>query len=307
MTASTRAGAEEAKSAAGSGTLYVVATPIGNLGDITYRAVEVLRACPVIAAEDTRRLRILAERYGFHPRRVIRSDEHTEEVAAVRVVETLAGGEDVALTSDAGTPGVSDPGFRLVRGAREAGLRVVPVPGPCSPVAALSVSGLPTERFLFAGFPPRRSGRLRQFLGPLLARPETLLLLESPERVLALLQAVAEIAPDRRLVVARELTKLHEELVTGAAEEVAKQLVSSGPRVRGEIVVVIEGARPVREADQEPPRRGRAAAGEDLARQVLRRSWIAKLSRRDVADLLATACGLDRNFAYRIAQQRGEP
>jgi 16S rRNA (cytidine1402-2'-O)-methyltransferase len=277
----------DSESEGGSGTLYVVATPIGNLADITHRAVEVLRACPVVAAEDTRRLRVLAGRYGFSPRRVVRCDERTEETAAGELLRALRGGEDVALTSDAGTPGISDPGFRLVRRARAEGIRVVPVPGASAPVAALSASGLPSDRFLFAGFPPRRAAPLRAFLEPLLARPETLLLLESPARILALLEALATLAPERRVVVARELTKVHEELIEGRAAELREVLAAGGGRVRGELVVLVAGAP------------GAVAVAAPAA--ILSRPWVAKLSRRDLADLLAVACGLDRNAAYRLA------
>jgi 16S rRNA (cytidine1402-2'-O)-methyltransferase len=286
---------------AAAGTLHVVATPIGNLSDITLRAVEVLGRCPVIAAEDTRRLRVLAERHGFRPRRVVRCDERTEERAALELLRALAGGIDVALTSDAGTPGVADPGYRVVRRARQAGFRIVPVPGVCAPVAALSASGLPTDRFLFAGFPPRRAGALRRFLAPLLARPETLLLLESPERTLILLEALAAVVPAREVVLARELTKMHEELVGGTPAALLAALRGREGKVRGEIVLVVAGAGDAAGADEA------AAAGTERARSLLARPWAAKLTRRDLADLLATACGLDRNAAYRLAQLREEP
>jgi 16S rRNA (cytidine1402-2'-O)-methyltransferase len=283
-----------------AGTLHVVATPIGNLSDITLRAVEVLRGCPVIAAEDTRRLRVLAERHGFRPRRVIRCDERTEERAALELLRALAAGEDVALTSDAGTPAVADPGYRVVRRARQAGFRVVPVPGACAPVTALSASGLPSDRFLFAGFPPRRPSALRRFLETLLAGPETLLLLESPERVPALLEALGALDPGREMVLARELTKVHEELVGGTPGELLSLLRSREGKVRGEIVLVVAGARD--SLDDED-----AAGREAHARALVTRPWAAKLTRRDLADLLATACGLERNAAYRLAQVREAP
>ena len=280
------------------GTLHVVATPIGNLGDITQRAVEVLRSAPVIAAEDTRRLRILAERYAFRPRRVVRCDERTEEVASRDLLDALRGGEDVALTSDAGTPGIADPGYLLVRRAREEGIRVVPIPGACAPVAALSASGLPTDRFLFAGFPPRRPSRLRSFLEPLLARSETVVLLESPVRASALLRELAAIAPHRRLVVARELTKIHEELLDGTAGELRDRMAPASGRLRGELVVLIAGAPPEGAAE------GAVESGR-LAREILGRPWARKLSRRDLTDLLTTACGIERNAAYRLSQAAG--
>ena len=278
-----------------AGALHVVATPIGNLADITYRAVEVLGRCSVVAAEDTRRFRILAERYGLRPRRVVRCDEHTEEAAARELVAVMEEGDDVALTTDAGTPGISDPGQRLIRRARERGIRVVPVPGPSAVLAALSASGLSGDRFLFAGFPPRRAGPLRAFLEPLLARPETLVLLESSERILGLLSEIEGLAPGRRVVLARELTKLHEELLDGTAAGLRERFGAGEARVRGELVLVVEGAP--------AERRGARAAGPEAARarEILARPWSVKLSRRDVADLLAVALGLDRRSAYRLA------
>jgi 16S rRNA (cytidine1402-2'-O)-methyltransferase len=281
------------------GTLHVVATPIGNLSDITLRALEVLGGCPVIAAEDTRRLRVLAERHGFRPRRVIRCDQRREERAAAEILRALGAGLDVALTSDAGTPGVADPGSRVVRRVRRAGFRVVPVPGPSAPVGALSVSGLPGDRFLFAGFPPRGAVPLRRFLASLLRRSETILLLESPERTLPLLQALAEVAPDREVVLARELTKVHEQILTGTPLALIQALGGPSVRVRGEVVLAIAGA--------DPEARGEASAAAERARALLGRPWAAKLTRRDMTDLLGVACGMDRNAAYRLVQRRTRP
>jgi 16S rRNA (cytidine1402-2'-O)-methyltransferase len=278
------------------GTLYVVATPIGNLGDITYRAIEILRRCPVVAAEDTRRFRILAERYGLRPRRVVRCDERSETRAAEALLASAAAGEEVALTTDAGTPGVADPGYRTVRLALERGVPVVPVPGACAPVAALSASGLPTDRFLFAGFTPRAAARRRAFLEPLLVVPATLILFESPGRLAGLLKDLAELAAGREVVVARELTKIHETFVRGSAREVGQALDRG---VRGEVVVLVEGPR------ERAAESGAGAAGERLARSLLDRPWARELSRRDLADLLSVACGLGRNAAYRLAAAVG--
>jgi 16S rRNA (cytidine1402-2'-O)-methyltransferase len=272
------------------GALHVVATPIGNLSDMTDRAVEVLRGCSVIAVEDTRRFRILAERHAIRPRRVVRCDERTEARAAVELVAAAVAGESVALTTDAGTPGIADPGYRVVRLARERGVRVIPVPGACAPIAALSAAGLPTDRFLFAGFPPRTSTRRRAFLESLLAFPATLVLLESPERALALLDDLTELAPARRLVAARELTKLHEELVEGTPQEVRRSLSGASGRLRGELVILVASAEAGAETD------ATRRAGEILARP-----WARGLSRRDRADLLEVALGLERNRAYRLA------
>ncbi|MFN2433333.1 MAG: 16S rRNA (cytidine(1402)-2'-O)-methyltransferase [Gemmatimonadota bacterium] len=280
--------------------LHVVATPIGNLGDLTFRAVEVLRACPVVAAEDTRRLRVLAQRYGFRPRRVVLCDERTEERAAGAVLQALLDGSPVALTSDAGTPGISDPGYRLVRAVHEAGLRVIPIPGACAPVAALSASGLATDRFVFAGFPPRRPAGLRSFLESLLSRPETAILLESPERVLALLSELDSAAPGREVVVARELTKLHEEVLRGDAGDLRRGLADREGGLRGEFVVLVAGRGMGQDFE------GASAEARSRARAVLTRPWTRALSRRDLADLLSVACGLERNEAYRLAHATGE-
>ncbi len=279
-----------------AGALYVVATPIGNLGDITYRAVEVLKACALIGAEDTRRLRILAERYGIRPRRVIRCDERTEGRAAAELVRAAAAGDAVALTTDAGTPGIADPGYRVVRFAHEQGVSVVPVPGPCSPIAALAAAGLPTDRFLFAGFPPRAAARRRAYLEPVLALPATLVLLESPERALALLDDIDALAPARRVVVARELTKVHEEFVKGTARDVRRSLGEGSGRLRGELVVLVGGAEALEEA----------LGAARRAREILGRPWARGLSRRDLADLLGVALGLERNAAYRLANAAPE-
>jgi 16S rRNA (cytidine1402-2'-O)-methyltransferase len=284
---------------ASTGALHVVATPIGNLADITYRAVEVLRGCALIAAEDTRRLRILADRYGIHPRRVLRCDERTEARAAAELVAAASAGEDVALTTDAGTPGIADPGYRVVRLARESGVRVVPVPGASAPIAALSAAGLPTDRFLYAGFPPRAAGTRRAFLEPLLSLPATLVLLESPQRALALLDDLHALAPTRRVVAARELTKVHEELVEGTPAEVRRALGDdAGGRPRGELVILVAGAE-----------EGEDRQRERRAREILARPWARALSRRDRADLLGVALGLERNRAYRLAESipDGEP
>jgi 16S rRNA (cytidine1402-2'-O)-methyltransferase len=277
----------------------VVATPIGNLADIGARALEVLGRVPLVAAEDTRRFRVLAERHGLRPRRVLRCDEHAEARSAAQVVAALGRGEDAALTTDAGTPGVADPGARLVSAVAAAGFRVVPVPGPSAPLAALSASGFPGERFAFAGFPPRRAGARRAFLASHLERSETLLLLESPERAPALLADLAAIDPERRVVVARELTKLHEELVRGPAADVALRIAARASEpggLRGEIVVVVAGS-----AGGRAPAGADGSAGEALARRILSRPWARSLRGRDLADLLALATGLDRRAAYRLA------
>ena len=191
--------------------LYLVATPIGNLSDITIRALQVLAGADVLACEDTRVTRVLLERYGIR-RRMVAYHEHNETEAAPRLVAALQAGNSVALASDAGTPLVSDPGFRLVRAARQAGVRVVPVPGPSAVLAALTASGLATDSFLFAGFLPARAGARSRRLQALAGVPATLVFFESPRRLAASLQAMAEVLGARDVVVARELTKAFEEV-----------------------------------------------------------------------------------------------
>ncbi len=222
-----------------SGRLYVVATPIGNLGDVTSRALDVMRSVDVIAAEDTRRTRTLLKRYGVTTR--VRSyHDHGEERVSKELVERLEAGEDVALVSDAGTPLVADPGYRIVTACVERGLEVVAVPGPSALVAALSVSGLPPHPFYFGGYLPRRSGQRRARLETLAGLECTLVFYEAPHRAAAALGDMSAVLGPRRAVVARELTKLHEEVLRGTLPELA-ELASARP-LRGELVVLVEGA-----------------------------------------------------------------
>jgi 16S rRNA (cytidine1402-2'-O)-methyltransferase len=222
-----------------SGTLFVVGTPIGNLGDVSDRARETLASVDVVAAEDTRRTgRLLAHLGVSKP--LVSFFEANEERRSHELVDRLRAGADIALVTDAGMPSVSDPGFRLVRSAIDAGVAVTTVPGPSAPLAALVVSGLPTDRFVFEGFAPRRAGERRSRLSELGADPRTIVLFESPGRVVALLRDALEVLGDRRVAVARELTKLHEEVLRGRISDVLARLADAPPR--GEIVVVLEGA-----------------------------------------------------------------
>ncbi|HZD79484.1 MAG TPA: 16S rRNA (cytidine(1402)-2'-O)-methyltransferase [Actinomycetota bacterium] len=223
-----------------SGTLYLVGTPIGNLGDLTERARETLGSVDLVAAEDTRRAGRLLARLGIDAR-TISFFEGNEERRAPQLLQRLREGERVALISDAGMPGLSDPGYRLVRGCVEAGIDVRVIPGPSASVSALVLSGLPTDRFVFEGFLPRRTGDRRARLRALADLPHTLVLFESPRRVAALLRELIDELGDRRVAIARELTKRHEEVLRGTASELLEVL---GEReLRGETVVVIEGAR----------------------------------------------------------------
>lgn len=219
------------------GTLYLVSTPIGNLEDITHRAVRLLGEVDVIACEDTRHTRKLLNHYGISTR-TISYHEHNERERAAQLLELIETGSDVAIVSDAGTPGISDPGYRLTQLAIEGGARVVPVPGPSALVAALVASGLPTDEFIFGGFLPAKSGARRARLKEVGSFPATLIFYEAPHRIAATLLDAYEILGERNAVVARELTKLHEEIARGRLSDLAKHFSSEG--ARGEMVLVID-------------------------------------------------------------------
>ncbi len=221
-----------------SGTLYLVATPIGNLADITHRALQVLRDVDLIACEDTRHTHKLLQHYGITTR-TISYHEHNEQERAAQLIDLLKQGRDVAVVSDAGTPSISDPGFRLVRAAIESEVPVVPVPGPSALIAALIAAGLPTDEFFFAGFLPARANARRARLVELRMVPGTLIFYEAPHRLAATLKDAFELLGEREAVVARELTKLHEEIKRGRLSELAGYFEAED-RARGEIVVLID-------------------------------------------------------------------
>ena len=225
-----------------TGHLYVVGTPIGNLADLSERARETLGSVDLVAAEDTRRTGRLLAHLGLKVR-MLSFFEGNERQRIDELLDRLREGERVALVSDAGMPAVSDPGFRLLRAAVDAGVEISVVPGPSAVTAALVVSGLPTDRWVFEGFLPRRPSERRERLRALAHDPRTVVLFESPLRVITLLRDVLVELGDRRAAVARELTKLHEEVVRGRISEVLASLLDSEPR--GELVVVIEGAEAV--------------------------------------------------------------
>lgn len=220
-----------------SGTLYVVATPIGNLADVTHRALDVLTNVELIACEDTRHTRKLLQHYGISTK-TISYHEHNEQERARQLVEMLREGKNVAVVSDAGTPSISDPGFRLVRAAIENGVAVVPVPGPSALISALIAAGLPTDEFFFGGFLPARSNARRTRLNELRSVPGTLIFYEAPHRLAGTLKDAYEILGEREAVVARELTKLHEELRRGRLSELVEHYSREEPR--GEIVLLID-------------------------------------------------------------------
>jgi len=260
--------------------LYVVATPIGNLQDISPRALAVLADVNLIAAEDTRTAKVLLNQYGISTR-LLSYNEHNHGRRLPDILSYLENGEDAAIVSDAGTPAISDPGVALVAAVREAGHEVVAIPGPSAPIAALSIAGFPTTTFTFAGFLPRTEGKLRELLGSF--GESTLVAFESPERLRKSLAVIADALPQRRVAVCRELTKRYEEVFVGTAAEALEYFAEP----RGEIVLVIEGGPPT-------------AAGTDseavLAEAVEMRSL--GLTRQQATALLMSRYGIGRREAY---------
>jgi 16S rRNA (cytidine1402-2'-O)-methyltransferase len=219
-------------------TLYLVSTPIGNLEDLTHRAVRILSEVDVIACEDTRHTRKLLNHYGINTK-TVSYHEHNERERAAELLKLIESGADVAIVTDAGTPGISDPGFRLTRLAVDNGVRVVPVPGASALITALVASGMPTDEFFFGGFLPARSGARRTRLYELGSVPATLVFYEAPHRIAATLKDAHEVLGEREAVVARELTKMHEEIVRGRLSELAARF-NSAESSRGEIVLIID-------------------------------------------------------------------
>lgn len=277
-----------------AGVLWVVATPIGNLDDMAPRAVAVLKAVDVVAAEDTRTSQALLARYGIATRTVALHD-HNEREAGAKLVARMGAGESVALISDAGTPLVSDPGFRFVRAARAAGLSVQVVPGPCAAVAALALAGLPTDRFSFEGFLPHKQAARLDALRALADEPRTQVYYEAKHRIVEMLRDLAAThGPARDVVVARELTKLHETVLAGAAAEVAARIEGDREQQLGEFVVVVAGAP---EADRK---------SQQLAegRRVLALLLAADIPASRAARLAAEITGAPKNALYQRIEHR---
>ena len=274
----------------GPGCLVLVATPIGNLGDLPPRAIEALRAAALVCCEDTRRTGKLLQHAGIRAERLAVTNEHTEHARIAEVLDVLASGRDVAVVTDAGTPGISDPGERLVRAVVAAGGVVSAVPGPAALVMALVVSGFDTTRFVFEGFLPRSGGDRTRRLAEVAAEPRTVVLYEAPHRIERTVADLATVCgAERPVLLARELTKLHEELWRGSLADAAARLAEVGPR--GEYVVVLAGAPPEGPADDD---RITAALREAMARGDTRKAAIATVtaslgvSKRRVFDI-ATA------------------
>jgi 16S rRNA (cytidine1402-2'-O)-methyltransferase len=276
------------------GVLYLVATPIGNLEDLTRRAARVLAQADVVACEDTRHTRPLLAQVGARAT-LLSLHEHNERARIPQVLALLRGGKTVALVSDAGTPVISDPGTALVAAATREGIRVEAVPGPSAVTAAVALADFPVGRFAFLGFLPRQAGERRRLLASVAALPLALVAFEAPHRIRRTLEDLAAQLGERRLVLARELTKLHEEVLRGTPAEVLARLAE---RPRGEITLVVEGAAE-RRADA-------AAAGGDREppERFLDRLLARGLSRRDAARAVAAAYGMSARAAYRLAAGR---
>lgn len=272
-----------------SGMLLIVATPIGNLGDISERALEALRGADLVVAEDTRRIAKLLSAFGIAtPTESFHGDSSTGKRDAI--TRRLTGGATVAYVTDAGTPTISDPGAQLVRAAVEAGAVIQPVPGPSAITAALSICGFNADRFVFPGYPPRKGREREEFLAAALAFPFTVVIYEAPTRIASTLRDIADLEPGRACVVCRELTKRFEETLRGPVEALAEHIAACEPR--GEFVVVLEGAEPGQDAP---------GIDEPGVREALARMLAAGMPVRACADVVARLTALSRNDAYSMA------
>ncbi|MCB1871607.1 MAG: 16S rRNA (cytidine(1402)-2'-O)-methyltransferase [Gammaproteobacteria bacterium] len=270
------------------GVLYVVATPIGNLGDISARSIAVLQQVDLIAAEDTRHTKPLLRHMGIATP-LFAMHEHNEQAQLDGLIERLGAGQSIALVSDAGTPLISDPGFLLVRECHRSGIRVSPVPGACAAVAALSVSGLPPDRFRFEGFPPRTASARQQFFRGLLAEDATLLFYESSHRIVASLADMSMVfGGDRRAVLVRELTKIHETILSAQLSELSAIVERDSNQSKGEIVVLVAGAR--KDCDS-------VSAEAERVLDILRET----LPLKQAVSLAARISGEKKNRLYQLA------
>ena len=272
-----------------TGTLYVVATPIGNLEDMTPRAIRILSEVDLIAAEDTRHSGKLLKHFGIEAKTEA-LHEHNERSQVPRLIDILQAGKSIAFITDAGTPLVSDPGFHLVRSARQAGLTVIPVPGACAAIAALSAAGLPSDRFVFEGFPPAKSAARRAVFEKLREEARTLIFYESPHRILESLKEMTEIfGPGREAVLARELTKQFETVRSGTLTELSEWVNRDPHQQLGEFVILIHGV----------PRAEREAVDEEAERIL--RILLEELPVSQAAALAAKITGLKKNRLYEYA------
>jgi 16S rRNA (cytidine1402-2'-O)-methyltransferase len=274
------------------GILYVVATPIGNLEDVTLRALRVLKEVDLIAAEDTRHTRKLLTHYGITTPLTSYYDQ-IEASKAPTLIAQLQAGKTIALVSDAGTPGIADPGYRLVKGAAEAGIPVIPIPGPSTVAALLSVGGLPTDRFVFEGFLPAKPTQRRKILQNLKQEERTLIFFESPQRLSDTLKDIEDIFGARPLVIGRELTKMHEEVLRGFVPELRIQLQAR--EIKGEVALLVGGATATESHDEQPP------LAEDI--RYLRNQG---LTLKEIAQTLGERRGISKREVYALGVQLSE-
>ena len=280
-----------------AGRLFVVATPIGNLGDLSPRARAVLSACALIAAEDTRHTGALLKHFDIHTP-MVSLHEHNELERTPELLLRMQSGAEIALVSDAGTPGISDPGVDLVRACAAAGLDIIAIPGPCALLAALSIAALPTDRFCFEGFLPARAAARRARLDALAEEPRTLVFYESPHRVRDMLEdCVGTLGPERTAAVAREITKLHETLYRGSLAQLALRAVAEADFARGEIVLVVAGAAPSH-SDAAGGADGHGGALDRVLRPLLK-----ELPLKQAAHLAAQISAVRENEVYKRALQ----
>lgn len=282
----------------GYGTLYLCATPIGNLGDMTFRAVEILKKVSLIAAEDTRHTRKLTSHFDIHVP-LTSYHEHNKNTKGPELVAKLLAGQDVALVSDAGLPGISDPGEDLARLAIEAGILVTPIPGACAALTALMASGLPTGGFLFVGFLPKATVARRNRLQLLRSYSETLLFYESPHQLLKTLSELQNVLGDRLAVIGRELTKIHEEFRRAHLSELIESFWQQPPR--GEFVIIVAG----KDGEVELPDNMKTPISDESIRQEVARNIAAGENKKDAIRMTASKMGLSRRRVYQLALDSG--
>jgi 16S rRNA (cytidine1402-2'-O)-methyltransferase len=268
------------------GTLYIVATPIGNLDDITLRALRVLKEVDVVAAEDTRHTQVLLNHYGIQTP-LTSYHEHNERTKAEDLVKRLLKGQDIALVSDAGTPAISDPGFRLVAQALDAGIRIIPLPGASALTAVLSAAGLPTDRIAFEGFLPAKKKQRRQKLQALRDEARTLVFYEAPHRLAEALDDIHELLGDRKTVLAREVSKVHEEFLRGRISELIRVLQRR--EIRGEFTVVVSGST------------GETPVTEDRLKAEIHELHLRGMRVKEIAEVLGEKFGYPKKEIYRLA------
>jgi len=270
-----------------NGTLYVVATPIGNLKDITFRALEVLKNVNFIACEDTRVTKKLLTHFGIQNKNLIPYHEHIEEKSALKLISILKNGEDIALVSDAGTPCISDPGYRIVKLAREEEIDVVPIPGAFAGAVALSASGLPSDKFLFVGFLSNKEGKKRKELQNYKEIGFTFIVYESPKRILKTLKIYKEILPNSEIVVAKELTKINEMFIFGKPSEVIEFFEQNPDKLKGEFVILCKP-----EESEE--------LNEEKILEIIKQYKNEGLSNKEIIQILKTQYNIPKNLAYKL-------